>query len=96
MRVLQIANEVQIAPERIPAFALAQIAFLICLTSADNHVSQTAAQCLRLIAHAERQPGAPVNPYISDEELSKRNPIYEQLGDPNVTIIGSWTLPFLP
>jgi hypothetical protein len=51
-------------------------------------VSQAAGHCLRSIALADRQPGAPENPSFSEDELSKRNPIYEQLGDPNVTIIG--------
>jgi hypothetical protein len=70
------------------AFILAQIAFLISLTSADTVVSQAACHCLRSIALAERQQGVPANPSFSEDELSKRNPIYEQLGDPNVTIIG--------
>jgi hypothetical protein len=37
---------------------------------------------------AERQHDAPENTIHTEEELSKRNPIYEQLGDPNVTVIG--------
>jgi len=86
---MQVPKEIVLSAARVPAFALAEISFLISLPSADTTVSQTAAQGLRLIAHAERQPSAPLRPNINDEELSKRNPIYEQLGDPNVTIIGS-------
>jgi hypothetical protein len=82
-------KEIQSAAARVPALALAEIAFLICLTSADIGVSQLAAQCLRLLAHAERQLGASTaQPNGNSEELYKRHPIYEQLGDPNVTIIG--------
>src|SRR5258707_13038524 len=67
---------------------LSEVSFLVALTSSDNNISELAAQGLRLISHAERLPGSPVNPYISDEDKSKRNPIYEQLGDPNVTVAG--------
>jgi len=56
------------------------------LTSSDNGISELAAQGLRLISHAERFPDAPENPFISDEDKSKRNPIYEQLG--SVTVAG--------
>jgi hypothetical protein len=72
----------------VPAFAVAEIAFLIYLTSADNYVSQLAAKGLRVLSHAERQPDAPVNKTVTDEERSKRNPIYEQLGDPKVMVVG--------
>ena len=75
-------------PSRLAAFTLAEVSFLVALTSSDNGISELAAQGLRLISHAERFPDAPVNPYISDDDKSKRNPIYEQLGDPNVTIAG--------
>lgn len=73
---------------RVPAFALAEIAFLASLTSVNSEVSQLAAQGLRCIAQAERHPNAPVNPRLTEEERSKRNPIYEQLGDPSVVIVG--------
>ena len=51
-------------------------------------MSQSAAKGLRLICQAEQQPGAPPNPTITDEDRAQRNPIYEQLGDPRVTVIG--------
>jgi hypothetical protein len=84
----QTAKEVHLSPVRAPALALGEIAFLISLTSADNGVAQIAARCLRLITLAERQPDAPENTIHTEEELSKRNPVYEQLGDPNVAVIG--------
>jgi hypothetical protein len=77
-------------PSRLSAFMLAEVSFLVALTSTDNAISELAAKGLRLISHAERMSGAPVNPYISDEDRSKRNPIYEQLGDPSVTIAGKY------
>jgi len=67
---------------------MTEIAFLVSLTSVSSDVSQLAAQGLRLIAQAERHPGAPVNHGLTEEERSKRNPIYEQLGDPRVVIVG--------
>ena len=72
---------VHLTPERAPAFALLEIAFLVTLTSADRIVSATAAQCLRMIAGAERQKGATPSNLISEEEKAKRYPVYEQLGD---------------
>ncbi|EMD40361.1 hypothetical protein CERSUDRAFT_148314 [Gelatoporia subvermispora B] len=79
---------VQLNLDRVPAFALAEIAFLVALTSADSTVSLTAAHCLRLIAQAERMPNAPISSTLSEEERVKRYPIYEQLGDPKVTVVG--------
>ncbi|KAF8165773.1 hypothetical protein B0H34DRAFT_794124 [Crassisporium funariophilum] len=79
---------VQCDPRRVPAFVLSEISFLVALTSADNSISQLAAKGLRMLSHAERQPNAPVNHTITDEDRSKRNPIYEQLGDPRVTVVG--------
>ncbi|KAG2060194.1 hypothetical protein BDR06DRAFT_948277 [Suillus hirtellus] len=82
------AHGMQFDKDRVPAFAMCEIAFLVSLTSVSSDVSQLAAQGLRLIAQAERQPGAPVNHGLTEEERSKRNPIYEQLGDPSVIIVG--------
>ena len=65
-----------------------EISFLVALTSSDNTISQSAAKGLRLITQAEEQPDAPQNPTITDEDRAQRNPIYEQLGDPRVTVIG--------
>ncbi|KIJ20411.1 hypothetical protein PAXINDRAFT_166473 [Paxillus involutus ATCC 200175] len=82
------ARDLQFSSDRIPAFALSEISFLVSLTSVNSDVSQLAAQGLRLIAQAERHPDAPVNMGLTEEERSKRNPIYEQLGDPSVVIVG--------
>jgi neurofibromin 1 len=88
MYQIEHVKEIQLSSARIPAFALAEVAFLVSLTSADSGVSQSAAKGLRLLAQMERQPGAPVNPSGNEEDRSKRYPIYEQLGDPKVMIVG--------
>ena len=75
---------------------LSEVSFLVALSSADNDISNAAARGLRLISHAERQLDSPVNPYISDEDKSKRNPIYEQLGDPRATVAGELIQTLLP
>lgn len=67
-----------------------EISFLVALTSSDNNISQSAAKGLRLISQAEQQPDAPPNPTLTDEDRAQRNPIYEQLGDPRVTVIGRY------
>ncbi|KAH9939229.1 uncharacterized protein BXZ73DRAFT_88953 [Epithele typhae] len=74
----------------VAAFSLAEIAFLVSLCSADGVVSLTACNCLRLMAQIERQPCNPSGPVseTSVEEAIKRHPIYEQLGDPKVSMIG--------
>jgi hypothetical protein len=81
-------KSVQVDPGRIPAFILMEISFLVSLASADNGISQLAAKGLRLICHAELRPNAPPNLTITDEDRAQRNPIYEQLGDPRVTMVG--------
>ncbi|EIN11059.1 hypothetical protein PUNSTDRAFT_51619 [Punctularia strigosozonata HHB-11173 SS5] len=81
-------RQIQFSPERIPAFAIAEIALLVSLTSADANVSSTAASGLRLLAQAESQQDAPLNDAMSPEERSKRFPIYAQLGDPRQIIVG--------
>lgn len=81
-------KSIQVDPARTPAFVVMEISFLVALASSDNNISQLAAKGLRLISYAERQPDAPPNPTITDEDRAQRNPIYEQLGDPRVTVIG--------
>jgi neurofibromin 1 len=71
--------------------SVAEIAFLVSLTSADNAVSTTAAKALREIALAEGSPTARKKNALS-EERSRRFTIYEQLGDPTVVTIGEWRL----
>ena len=44
-----------------------------------------------MICRAELQPDAPPNPTITDEDRAQRNPIYEQLGDPRVAVVGKFT-----
>jgi hypothetical protein len=84
-------KSVQVDPGRTSAFVLAEIAFLVSLSSADNTISQSAAKGLRMICRAELQPDAPPNPTITDEDRAQRNPIYEQLGDPRVAVVGKFT-----
>lgn len=79
-------KDIQLDPSRLAAFMLAEVSFLVALASLDNNISKIAAKGLRLISYAERMPNAPVNPYINDDDKSKRNPIYEQLGDPGAPI----------
>ncbi|TDL29911.1 hypothetical protein BD410DRAFT_780416, partial [Rickenella mellea] len=81
-------NSWRLAPDRIPAVAVAELAFLVSLTSADNGVSTMATKGLRGIAILERHPNAPINPGLSEEERLMRHPIYEQLGDPKVMAVG--------
>ncbi|EIW76207.1 hypothetical protein CONPUDRAFT_64047 [Coniophora puteana RWD-64-598 SS2] len=83
------ASGIQLTQDRVYAFAMAEIAFLVSLTSASSDVTQLAAQGLRMIAQAERQPGAPVNNGFTEEDRSRRLPIYEQLGDPHIVIVGA-------
>jgi len=72
----------------VTAFTILEIACLVSLTSLDINVSLTAAHCLRLIAEAERFPGVPLNENISEEDRVKRYPIYDQIGDPKVPVVG--------
>jgi hypothetical protein len=62
----------------------------VSLMSADKSLAHLAAQCLRFIAHAERQADAPVNLGMSLEERTRRHPVYERMGDPNVIVIGKF------
>jgi len=82
----------QLCPDRVPSFAISEIALLVSLMSADKSLAHLAAQCLRLMAHAERQPDAPVNLGMSLEERTRRHPVYERMGDPNVIVIGNTNL----
>ena len=72
------------------AFSLAEIAFLVTLTSADRVVSATAAHCLRLIAISERAKGSIPAHVITEEEKSKRYPVYEQLGIAKALVLGTF------
>ncbi|TFK46902.1 hypothetical protein OE88DRAFT_1666689 [Heliocybe sulcata] len=81
-------RQLQVDTTRVAAFALAEIAFLVSLTSVDMKVSSQAAQCLRLIALAERQPDAPLNVGLSEEDWAKRHRTYDQVGDPRIAILG--------
>lgn len=81
---------VQLDASRVPAITLTEIAFLVSLTSPDSNVSHLAAQGLRLISHAERQPNAPINPLLNDEDKTNRHPMYEQLGDPKIMLVGEF------
>lgn len=70
------------------AFTILEIACLISLTSLNINVSLTAAHCLRFIGEVERFPGAPLSEKITEEERAKRYPIYDQIGDPKVPVLG--------
>ncbi|KAH9854976.1 hypothetical protein C2E23DRAFT_883516 [Lenzites betulinus] len=81
-------STLRVAPHRSYCFALTEIAFLVSLCSVDGVVSLTACNCLRLLTQVERSPGMP--PYLegNPEDANKRHPVYEQLGDPKVSMIG--------
>ncbi|KAI0340881.1 hypothetical protein BDW22DRAFT_1485833 [Trametopsis cervina] len=85
---LEKVRTIQLTPERVAAFAIAEIAFMVTLTSADRLVSATASSCLRLIAGAERQKGPAPSHLITEEEKAKRYPVYEQLGDSRALVLG--------
>ena len=70
------------------AFTILEIACLVSLTSLNINVSLTAGHCLRLIAEAERFPDVPLNEKVSEEDRVKRYPIYDQIGDPKVPVVG--------
>ena len=70
------------------AFTILEIACLVSLTSLNINVSLTAAHCLRLIAEVERFPNVPLNEKMSEEDRAKRYPIYDQIGDPKVPVVG--------
>ncbi|KAI0775878.1 hypothetical protein BD413DRAFT_470082 [Trametes elegans] len=78
----------RILPHRTSSLALAEITFLVCLCSTDGVVSLTACNCLRLLTQTERHPDAPPYAEGNEEEAIKRHPVYEQLGDPKVSLIG--------
>ena len=83
-------QEIQLAPARLHAFTLAEIAFVVSLTSADSGVSQSASKGLRILAETDRQPGAPLPSLADQDDRKNRNAVYEELGDPNVMIVGSY------
>ena len=79
-------KEIQNHPDRLPAFAMTEIALIISLTSVESTVSQLSAKALRLLAYIERQPGFP-NP-TSLADVQHRLAIYDRLGDPKIMVIG--------
>lgn len=83
-----VARQMQLSEDRVPAFALLELASAVSLTSADTGVSNLAAQTLRLIAIAERQPDVPVNPALTEEERVSRHAVYEKIGAPKTVITG--------
>lgn len=89
----QLQHALRITPNRASVFALTEIAFLVCLCSADGVVSLTACNCLRLLTQVERNPDAPPYAEGNEEEAMKRHPVYEQLGDPKVSMIGKYYKP---
>ena len=82
-------RQIQLTPERVPAFAIAEIACMVTLTSAERQTSAMAATCLRLIAGAERQKGGAPQHLTSEEEKARRYPVFEQLGDPKSFVLGA-------
>ena len=79
---------IQQSPDRVTAFMILEIACLISLTSLNINVSLTAAHCLRFIGEVERFPNAPLSETVPKEERTKRYPIYDQIGDPKIPVLG--------
>ncbi len=88
----QLQHALRITPYRASVFALTEIAALVCLCSSDGVVSLTACNCLRLLTQIERNPEAPPYAEGNEEEAIKRHPVYEQLGDPKVSMIGVYSV----
>jgi hypothetical protein len=80
-------KDIQMDKDRTAAFLLVELALLMNVTSVDFNVSHMCARGLRIISHAERQPGAPDLPLPADT-IAKRQPVYDQLGDPRVIVVG--------
>ncbi len=83
-------KEIQLDADRVPAFVMAEVAFTVTLTSSNNTISQMAAKGLRNLAIIQRQPGAPQIDFLSAEDYAKRARVYDQLGDPKVTVVGEF------
>ncbi len=73
---------------RLPAMVVAEMAFLISLTSPDTKVVMGAARGLREIALAEGPQRLAREENDEPDETAKRFPVYEQLGDPTEMTIG--------
>lgn len=89
---IEKVRPIQLTPERVPAFAIAEVAFMVTLTSAERQTSWMASQCLRIIAGAERQQGGAPPHHATEEEKVKRYPVFEQLGDPKAQPLGALCL----
>lgn len=79
-------KNIQEAPERIPAFYLAEIVLLVLLTSVNNKVSILAAQNLRVLAIAERQTAVITHTAPKEDEGGMKRSVYEQLGEPKILL----------
>ncbi|TFY83118.1 hypothetical protein EWM64_g893 [Hericium alpestre] len=77
---------VQTSPDRIPALAILELASLVSLTAADTGLSRISAHNLRVIALAERHPDAPVNDMFNEEDLLRRQNVYQVIGDPKIVL----------
>jgi hypothetical protein len=86
---LEHVKEIQFAAGRRHAFILAEIAFVVSLTSADSGVSQMAARGLRILAQMDRETEDIPN-LAAGEEREERNSVFELLGDPHVMVVGEY------
>ncbi|EFI27794.1 hypothetical protein CC1G_14717 [Coprinopsis cinerea okayama7 len=85
---MEHVRAIQLDERRTPALTLAEIALMVSLTASDVNISHLAAKSLRLLAQVEQRPNAPSSPILGEEEFSKRNFVYEQIGDPRVMVVG--------
>ena len=74
----------------MPAFHFAEIVLLVSLTSVSNKVAVAAAQCLRVLASAERQASSEHKAKTQAEygEGGISRSLYDQLGDPQIMLLG--------
>lgn len=86
---LEHVREIQEDPDRLPAFAIMEVALGITLVSPDTSVSHLAGQVLRAIVHTERKISLGETQLVNDL-WPKRHALYENLGDPNIVIVGGY------
>jgi hypothetical protein len=67
--------------ERLPTLAIAEVALLLCLVSAQQGVVGSGCDGLRLLAMAERHKDAPRPEHFNADLQSARLPVYEKLWD---------------
>jgi hypothetical protein len=85
-------DAIKMAEQRVPAFVISEIVLLVLLTSASKRVAITAAQTLRLLAHAERETEVE-HPFIPNADTARlRLSLFEDIGSAKLYTTGAWAL----